>query len=66
MVTDRVLLALEVVFVLVGVAGVALWSVPAAMVLGGVLGVLACERASAVRRAVGVRRGGEAAGGERQ
>jgi hypothetical protein len=65
-VKDRVLLALEVVFVLVVVVGVALWSVPAAMVLGGVLGALACERASAVGRAVGVRHGGEAAGGERQ
>lgn len=64
MVTDRWLLAFEVVFVLVVVAGVALWSVPAALVLGGVVGVLACERASAVRRVAGGRRGG-GVGGER-
>jgi hypothetical protein len=40
---------LEVGFVLVLLAGVALWSVPAALVLGGALGVLACERRSAAR-----------------
>lgn len=45
MVTEqRVLLVLEVVFVLVGLAGVALVSVPAALVLGGLLGVVAVER----------------------
>ncbi|MCL6733299.1 hypothetical protein [Streptomyces neyagawaensis] len=62
----RRLVVLEVVFVLVLVAGVALWSVPGALVLGGVLGVLACERALADRRVPGEGRGGEAAGGERQ
>lgn len=56
--------AFEVVFVLVVVAGVALWSVPAALVLGGVVGVLACERASADRRVARVRRG-DGDGGER-
>ncbi|MEW2567640.1 hypothetical protein [Streptomyces sp. NPDC047070] len=62
----RRLVALETVFVLVLVAGLGLWSVPAALVVGGLLGVLACERASADRRAAGVRRGGEAVGGERR
>ncbi|MDX2520584.1 MULTISPECIES: hypothetical protein [Streptomyces] len=66
----RWLVVLEAVFVLVAVAGVALWSAPAALVLGGALGVLACERALARRqgeeRVPGVGRGGEAAGGERQ
>ncbi|EGX60101.1 hypothetical protein SZN_09271 [Streptomyces zinciresistens K42] len=62
----RWLLVVEVLFVLVAVAGLALWSVPGALLAGGVLGVLACERASADRRAAGVRAGGEAAGGERQ
>lgn len=60
------LVALETVFVLVLVVGLGLWSVPAALVVGGLLGVLACERALADRRAAGVRRGGEAVGGERQ
>lgn len=41
------LLLLEVLFVLVAVAGVWMWSVPAALFLAGVLGVVACERASA-------------------
>lgn len=62
----RGLLVLEAVFVLVAVAGLALWTVPGAVVAGGVLGVLACERASADGRAAEERRGGEAAGGERQ
>ncbi len=62
----RRLVALETVFVLVLVAGLGLWSVPAALVVGGLLGVLACERALADRRAAGVRRGGEAVGGERR
>lgn len=45
------LLILEVAFVLCGLAGV--WFVfwPAALILVGVLGVLACERASARPRA---------------
>lgn len=64
--SGRGLLVLEVTFVLVVVAGLALWSVAGALVLGGGLGVLACERASADRRAAGARRGGDAAGGERQ
>jgi hypothetical protein len=62
----RGLVVLETVFVLVIVAGLALWSVPAALVVGGVLGVLACERALADRRVPGEGRGGEAAGGERR
>lgn len=61
---DRWLDAFEVVFVLVVVAGVALWSVPAALVLGGVAGVLACERASVTGRVAEGRRGG-GDGGER-
>ncbi|MCP3820074.1 hypothetical protein NLX86_18835 [Streptomyces sp. A3M-1-3] len=56
------LLVLEVLFTAALLAGVALVHVPAALVLGGVLGVVACERASS-RRAVEGRRGGE--GGER-
>ena len=51
-----VLVALEVVFVALIVAGVAMMHVPAALILAGVLGVLAVERAStphaAVRRGV--------------
>ena len=64
----RGLLVLEVAFVLVLLAGLALWSVAGALVLGGVLGVLGCERAMsrADRRAAGARRGGDAGGGERQ
>lgn len=62
----RGLVLLETAFVLVIVAGLALWSVPAALVVGGVLGVLACERALADRRVPGQGRGGEAAGGERR
>lgn len=45
----RLLLAVEVVFVLVFLAGVALVYVPAALIIGGVLGVVAVERASARR-----------------
>ncbi|MGW4757749.1 hypothetical protein [Streptomyces chartreusis] len=63
---ERWLDAVEVLFVLTGVIGVALWSVPAALVLTGVLGVLACERASADRRVAKGRRGGDAVGGERK
>jgi len=40
-----ILLALELVFVGVLLAGVALIYVPAALILGGILGVWACERA---------------------
>lgn len=46
---ERLLLVLEALFVLVIVAGVAMVSVPAALILGGVLGVLAVERATARR-----------------
>jgi hypothetical protein len=60
---DRGLLVLEVVFVLVLLAGLALWSVAGALVLGGVLGVLGCERAMA--RAARARPEGKTAGGER-
>jgi len=58
---DLELLILEVVFVLVLLVGLSLWSVPAAVVLGGLLGVVACERAMSDRRAAG----GEQGGGER-
>ncbi|MFF9285402.1 hypothetical protein [Streptomyces griseosporeus] len=57
----RGLLVLEVVFVLVAVGGLALWSVPGALLVGGALGVLACERAATDRRTVGA---GKEAGGE--
>lgn len=53
---------LEVAFVLLLLAGVGLMSVPAALVLAGLAGVVACERASSRRAAQG-RRGRE--GGER-
>ncbi|TMR11740.1 hypothetical protein ETD86_34800 [Nonomuraea turkmeniaca] len=43
------LLLLEVAFVLVFLAGVALVFVPAALIIGGLLGVVAVERVS-VRR----------------
>lgn len=41
---------LELLFVSAVLAGVAMWSVPGAMVLGGVFGVVAVERAQASRR----------------
>ncbi|MFB7219347.1 hypothetical protein [Streptomyces sp. NPDC056227] len=44
------LFILEVLFVLAVVAGIALWSVPAGLVLAGVLGVLAVEREQARRK----------------
>lgn len=44
---NALLLGLEVVFVLLAVAGVGLWSVPAALILAGVAGVVAVERAAA-------------------
>ncbi|MYV56513.1 hypothetical protein [Streptomyces sp. SID3212] len=48
--SERALLIAEVLFVLVAVAGIALWSVPAGLLAAGVLGTLACERASAAGR----------------
>lgn len=42
---SRVLALLEVAFVAVALVGVGLLSVPVALILGGVLGVLAIERA---------------------
>lgn len=45
------LTVIEVLFVLVALSGVALWSVPAALLAGGLLGVLAVERASTARKA---------------
>ncbi|RZQ59830.1 hypothetical protein [Amycolatopsis suaedae] len=42
-----VVLALEALFVLAALVGVGLVSVPAALILGGVAGVVACERAAA-------------------
>lgn len=46
---NALLTALEVVFVLMVVAGVALWSPPAALVLAGTCGVVAVERATTRR-----------------
>ena len=46
------LFVLEVAFVLAVVAGVGMWSVPAALILAGVLGVVAVEREQAARKAV--------------
>ncbi|MEV3855150.1 hypothetical protein AB0J38_12590 [Streptomyces sp. NPDC050095] len=43
----RVLALLELVFVVLALVGVGLLSVPLALILGGVLGVLAVERAQA-------------------
>lgn len=43
------LLILEILFAAVFVAGVAFIYWPAALIVAGVLGVVACERASAVR-----------------
>ncbi|MFE9738820.1 hypothetical protein [Streptomyces sp. NPDC006477] len=50
------LFVLEVLFVLTVVAGVAMWSVPAGLVLAGVLGVVAVEREQAQRRTKAVKR----------
>lgn len=47
---NAALFVLEVVFVLAVVAGVGMWSVPAGVVLAGVLGVLAVEREQARRK----------------
>ncbi|MFF3300960.1 hypothetical protein [Streptomyces sp. NPDC002908] len=44
------LFVLEVLFVLAVVAGVGMWSVPAGVVLAGVLGVVAVEREQARRK----------------
>ncbi|MFD7093388.1 hypothetical protein [Streptomyces xanthophaeus] len=52
----RILLACELLCTAVLLLGVALVNVPAALVLGGVLGVVACERASARRETGGERR----------
>jgi hypothetical protein len=43
------LLSLEVLFVIVLLAGVAMLSIPAGLILGGFLGVVACERATTRR-----------------
>lgn len=43
----------EVLFVLAALTGVAMWSVPAALVLAGVLGVVAVERKQAQRKGSG-------------
>ncbi|WP_328860895.1 hypothetical protein [Streptomyces sp. NBC_00306] len=47
---DLILLAVELAFVALIVAGVALWSPPAAMILGGAMGVAALERVQAERK----------------
>lgn len=46
MVTARALPIVELLFVLLALAGLWMAWPPAALMLGGVLGVLACERAS--------------------
>ncbi|MFE7398911.1 hypothetical protein [Streptomyces sp. NPDC057557] len=40
----------EMLFLLIALVGVGMWSVPAALVLAGVLGVVAAERAQAQRK----------------
>lgn len=47
------LLLLEVAFVLVALAGIWLVNVAAALIIGGALGVLACERGSVELRKAG-------------
>lgn len=59
------LLALEVVFILAGLFGVACWSVPAALVLAGVLGVWACERAAGEKKRAAEAAAERKSGGER-
>lgn len=44
------LFVLEIVFLLAVVGGLAMWSVPAGLILAGVLGVLAVEREQARRK----------------
>lgn len=44
---------LEVLFLLAVVGGLAMWSVPAGLVLAGVLGVVAVEREQARRKGAG-------------
>lgn len=50
MVSVRVLALLELLFTVLVLVGVGLLSVPLALILGGVLGVVAVERASAAAR----------------
>ncbi|MFB7285444.1 hypothetical protein [Actinacidiphila glaucinigra] len=57
---------LETVFLLFGLVGVAMVYVPAAVILGAVLGVWACERGAADKKRAAVVRRGDGAGGERQ
>lgn len=44
------LFVLELLFVAALLVGVGMWSIPAALVLGGVLGVVAVERAQTSRK----------------
>ncbi|MFF1961002.1 hypothetical protein ACFVWX_29010 [Streptomyces sp. NPDC058220] len=44
-----VMTVLEILFVLAALAGVAMWSLPAALIVAGVLGVVAVERQQAGR-----------------
>lgn len=50
---NALLFVLEMLFVLAVVVGVGLWSVPAGVVLAGVLGVLAIEREQGRRKGTG-------------
>lgn len=45
-----ILFVVEVLFLLAALGGIAMWSLPAALVLAGVLGVLAVEREQARRK----------------
>lgn len=65
MVTERVLPIAEVLFLLLGLAGLWMAWPPAALMLGGLLGVLACERASAIAKAPQESLGKGTGGGER-
>lgn len=52
MAVNASLLVLELACVALVVAGVAMWSVPAAFIIGGVLGVVVIERVQAQRKVV--------------
>lgn len=53
---NALLLVLELLCIAAVVAGVAMWSVPAALVMGGALGVVVLERVQAGRRGKGAKR----------
>lgn len=49
------LLLAEIVFVVAVAVGVGMYSLPAGVIVGGLLGILACEVASARRRRAAVK-----------